>query len=293
MTLPNFLIIGDLKAGTSSLYNYLKPHPEIFMSPLKETRFFAFDNKNPDHIANGPNVWPIATWEKYLELFNEVTDEKAIGEASPNYLSSHIAAQRIKERLPNAQLIVSLRNPADKIYSAYLMNFREGREKRPFETVFREDLKAQTWSMTSNYNYPNLKRYFDLFDKEQIKVILFDDLKADSLATVQNLFNFLEVDQNFTPDTSKYYKGGIPKNKLVTLLFHVIKKQDHRLNSKLKKLLPQTIVNAIKKLKQNNLQKAPDLTPQMRKEIIETYQEDILKIQDLIERDLSSWLKYE
>ena len=95
MTLPNFLIIGAAKAGTSTLHAYLTPHPEVFMPRRKELRFFAFDGSEDNH------TFPVKTLEEYERYFADAGDAKAIGEASPNYLYSARAARQIKEKIPD------------------------------------------------------------------------------------------------------------------------------------------------------------------------------------------------
>src|SRR3954452_25059385 len=106
MTLPNFLIIGAAKAGTTSLYEYLKQHPDVYMSPLKEPGYYWSE-------APALEDAPIRTRADYERLFDGVTTEKALGEAAPRYRKSAPPAEGIAHALPPARLIVSLPNPAD------------------------------------------------------------------------------------------------------------------------------------------------------------------------------------
>src|SRR5262245_28683977 len=111
MTLPTFLIIGAGRSGTTSLYHYLRQHPEVFMSPVKEPIYFAL---GPNLVFTGPAAdWVLdqaaKTREEYEALFAGVTNEKAIGEASPRYLASPDAAGRIRETIPEARLVAILR----------------------------------------------------------------------------------------------------------------------------------------------------------------------------------------
>jgi hypothetical protein len=126
MTLPNFIIAGALKAGTTSLHEYLGQHPQIYKSPIKETRYFTYDPENPDHVSKGYRVFPVQTMGEYLAQFAGVKDEVAIGEATPNYLISPHAPVRIKEIIPNVRLIFSLRNPVQRLYSLYVMGITSG-----------------------------------------------------------------------------------------------------------------------------------------------------------------------
>ena len=122
MIMPNFLLIGAAKAGTSSLYGYLKQHPQIYMSPIKEPRFFALEGEtlNFNGPTRGINQTSINTLEAYSQLFQKVTTEKAIGEASTIYLSSPKAPERIKHYLPDVKLIAILRDPSERAFSSYM-----------------------------------------------------------------------------------------------------------------------------------------------------------------------------
>src|SRR5918997_468574 len=122
MTLPNFLIIGAMKSGTTALYYYLEQHPQIYMSPVKEPNFFC---------SGGQEGWEsksVTRIRAYQYLFKDVSDEKAIGEASHCYLYEPQAVARIQEHLPDAKLVAILRNPVDRAYSHFLHMVRNGTE---------------------------------------------------------------------------------------------------------------------------------------------------------------------
>ena len=181
MTLPNFLIIGAAKAGTTSLYEHFRAHPEIFMPRLKEPRFFSYDGRG------GKLKFPVQTVEEYAALFEGVRDEKAIGEATPHYLTSPAAAGRIHALLPRAKLVASLRNPVDRSYSIYQMNQRNQAVHAgvPFAQAMRTDPHLQ-----DSYS-AHLERFFALFPRKQLKIILLEDLEARPEATLAGLFAFL------------------------------------------------------------------------------------------------------
>ena len=132
MTMPNFLIIGAMRAGTTSLYHYLKQHPQVYMSPVKEPRFFALEGEKPDpgrptdeRLMNHS----ITDIEAYRALFQAVSKETAIGEASPLYLYSPKAPERIRHYIPDAKLIAVLRDPVERAYSHFLDIFMTGWKK--------------------------------------------------------------------------------------------------------------------------------------------------------------------
>src|SRR3954466_5152112 len=160
MTLPNFLVIGAAKGGTTSLYHYLGQHPDIYMSPMKEPNYFT----DEDHLFGKESV---RSRNEYERLFDGVKDEHAIGEATPRYLNAIDGIARIHADLPGVRLIATLRQPAERGYSAYLMRFTDSREFQSPEDV----LQPGNYQFESGLYYPKLRRYFDTFPREQIKVI--------------------------------------------------------------------------------------------------------------------------
>ena len=287
MTLPNFVIIGQMKAGTTSLHAYMRQHPQIFLPTLKEARFFSERIDDPTRPSWNTKGLP-ATLEEYEKLFEPATSEIAIGEASPEYLQSVHAAPQIKRYLPNARLIVSLRRPTDRLYSSYLMARRNGREEREFEDVFRERRVNGLDAGTSVYE--SLKRYCDLFGRSQIQAIRFDDLADQVDATLQVLFRFLGVDADFRPDTSKIYnEGGVWRSRtlgnVATAIF-----SNRPLMARLKRLAPSRVWRVAKKVHNGNIVRAPAMTAEMRHEVSAFFREDTLKVQELVGLDLSDWL---
>ncbi len=278
---PNFLVFGDIKAGSTSLYSYLKQHPDIYMpSDLKELRYFAYDKENPYHVD--ARSYRVKSFEEYLVYFDASNGEKAIGEASPNYLRSPGAAARIKDRVPNVKLIACLRNPADMLYSIYMMGYRNGSIKKPFvEKLF----SANAVWIKGHFIWPDLKRYFDLFDETQIKIILFDDLKAKTEETVKELYEFLDVDDAFEPDIAIKNKGGLPRNRYLYAFLLGGKKFFKRFANptpRLKRIWAT--------MKAASLEEAR-IDPQTRRKILEICREDIHRTEELIKRDLSIWLR--
>jgi hypothetical protein len=136
MTLPDFLMIGAQKSGTSAIYAYLSQHPQVFTSENKEPGFFAFEGlqrsfAGPDDARAGRDI--VRDLERYRRLFREVGDKARAGEASSIYLYAPQAAERIHHYIPNAKLIAVLRDPVDRAYSAYRHLVRDGRESLSFE----------------------------------------------------------------------------------------------------------------------------------------------------------------
>ena len=304
MTMPNFLIIGAAKAGTTSLYHYLGQHPEVYVSPVKEPKFFAIKDRKLEFVGPDGELLaspvsesragrnrPIFTLEEYQALFDGLTDEKAAGESSPAYLYVPRAARSIREHIPGVRLIAVLRDPAERAYSAFLHRVREGREPAAdFARALREEegRMRSGWGLGYHYRnrgfyYPQLKRYYETFERDQIQVYLHEDLRDDPVGTAQSAYRFLGVDDAFVPDTStRYNTAGVPRNRLAGTLVTKFNKMAPALRR-----LPSGVLTRVKG---RIFTKPPPLDPRVREELSGAYREDISKLQGLIGRDLSGWL---
>lgn len=295
MVMPNFLIIGAQKAGTTSLYHYLNQHPQIYMSSIKEPHFFTLEGE--DYDFNGPNgklqLNPefITTLDAYQRLFEGVTHETAIGEASPSYLYSSKAPERIQHHIPDVKLIVILRNPIDRAYSSFLHCIRGGYEPlRDFEQALQQEEERirNNWGRRWHYKAHGfygvqLKRYFERFDRNQIQVYLYEDLCNNSTGLVQDIFKFLQLDETVTPNIStKHNVSEMKGNKF----FYTLQQGLSPFKNIIKPLIPEQLRGSFRK---QALIKPP-FPPKLRQELIELYREDILHLQNLINRDLSQWL---
>ncbi len=303
MIMPNFLIIGAAKSGTTALYAYSKQHPEIYVSPLKEPRFFAFEGEKVDFCGPGSDVFnqeTITNLEAYRALFNRVSDEKAIGEASPAYLCVPKAAECIYHYIPDVKLIVILRQPAERAYSSFLHTVRAGVEvNTDFTHALQEEEKRilNNWGFiwrhkTLGFYYPQLKPYFDRFNRNQIKVYLYEDLCRKPVELMQDLFQFLGVDDKFIPDIShKFNATGIPQNRFLYDLLFTKKSPIKPIKNFFRALFPDKLRKPLAKELRGKLLVKPTISPEIKKQLTQEYREDILKVQDLIQRDLSKWLE--
>lgn len=295
MRMPNFLIIGAAKAGTTSLHYYVSQHPQVYMSPLKEPRFFALEGEtlrfqNPDKSINQSSITNL---DDYCNLFRDVKDELAIGEASPLYLYSSKAVERIHHYIPNVKLIAILRNPVERAYSCYKhlialepLSFSDALADE--ENRIRENW-AHLWHyQNGGYYYKQLTRYFKKFSKEQISIHLFDDLKSNPNTVIEKVFTFLEIEKTFTPDYS--YKN-VSKNPKVKVLQNIVSgKSTTRFLAK--KVFPQSFrSNVAAKIRNWNSKEFPPMNEEVRSHLLTNYKEDILNLQDLLNRDLSHWMK--
>ena len=297
MTMPNFLIIGAAKSGTTSLYHYLGQHPEIYMSPIKEPHFFALEGQKADFGGPDDGIVrnAIIRIEDYRALFQEVSNERAIGEASTSYLYDSKAPRRIRHHVPDVKLVAILRNPVDRAYSNFLYMTRRQLEPLPdFEQALREEEARirNHWSPGWHYKqrgfyFGQLQRYFSLFEPRQIGVWLYEDLNVNPTGLVQSISQFLGIENSSTPDVStKHNISGLPTIQMLDRLL----RNSKPIKALVKPLLPVTLRSRISKYLRSLYVVKPLLPFEIRRQLINEYREDILKLQDLIQRDLSAWI---
>ena len=219
--LPNFLIIGFPKCGTTSLYEYLIQHPDIFPPIGKEIDYF-------DRLYNKKNNWykvrfPTTFQKKYNEKF--LKRNFLTGEATPRYIMHPHALQRIKKTVPNAKFIVLLRNPIERAFSHYNMNVKNGYDSLSFENAVKneqERIKGRYEKMAKNPDYyswdydlfayldqgiyvEKLKRWMKVFPKEQFLIIQSEEFLENSSKIYYKVLNFLNLDK-WEPDSFTLYK---------------------------------------------------------------------------------------
>lgn len=278
MTLPNFIIIGAPKAGSHSLYDYLRKHPQIFMPKIKEPRYFSYRGHSQDRLK-----YPIFTLEEYEALYSNVKDETAIGEASAIYFWTKETPERIHELLPEVKLIVSLREPVQRVFSIYHMNMRSrgANEGKSFIEALHSD------PMLQRKYHECLAPYFKLFPRENIKVLIFEDMVKDTPGTLREIYRFLGVDEDFLPDLKVSNPGGVPRSKALHRFL-----SNPRLRSYARAIFPETLIEGLKEVRNKNLVKEKmALTPEERELGYRFFEDDIRRTQELVGMDLSRWLK--
>lgn len=299
---PNFLVIGAAKSGTTALWHSLNQHPEIFMSPRKHTRFFSYETENPSFRGPGPKhpsvPYAIADLDDYHAMFDGATEETALGEASHSYLYKPGAPRRIREYAPGMKLIAILRNPAERAFSHYRQMIRDERE--PLDDFVRalEEEEARirdNWWPDFHYvqigrYHDQLKRYFDLFEREQIGIYLYEDFMSAPQGVLSDIFRLLEVDDSFVPVNVRYNASGIPKSKAMHNLLQKMRAVRPLAEQVLSDRQARRLLQVGSTLHNRNLNRTR-LSPAVRQHVIDEYfREDTLKLQHLIRRDLSSWL---
>ncbi|MDR4507102.1 MAG: sulfotransferase [Candidatus Brocadiaceae bacterium] len=298
--LPNFLIVGAAKSGTTSLYHYLEQHPEVYMSPLKEPRFIT--SQFVTFPFNGINAWRpeqgiTKTFDEYKRLFNNVKNEKAIGEASIDNLYLYDGAIKyIKKYLGDVKIIIILRNPIERAFSQYVMFIRNLREDLAFEDALKAEEERINNNWVFGYHYKNVSLYSNqvseyLKNFTNVKIYLYEDLKQNTLGLIKDMYAFLGVDSSFIPNIShKYNISGVPKNKI----FHNFITKPHKFKTAIKNIMvffmpKRKVYKLIEKVRVKNLQKI-EMKPETKEYLKEFFREDVIKLQALINRDLSPWL---
>lgn len=296
--MPNFLIIGAAKSGTTALHNYLKQHPEIFMSTRKELRFFPFEDQMPSFRGPGDDrdmEHVVRSIEDYRAHFAESAGYPARGESSPLYLYYSRSAERIRHYIPDAKLIVILRHPADRAYSQYLMRVSDGREPLSFGDALDAEERRISDGWSHHWHYrrrgfyaAQLKPYFNLFKREQLRIYLYEDYVADLVGLMQDIFRFLNVDDSFVPDVSvRHNVSKIPRSRALQTFLT----EPRPVKNLFKPLLPARWSRRVgDRLRRHNLTKPP-LPEGLRRQLTEGYREDINELQEMLQRDLSRWLK--
>jgi len=301
-SLPNFLVIGAMKAGTTSVYRYLEQHPDVFVTANKEPGFFAYEGERLQWRGPHDQEWRAGLrptrWEQYLEHFSDAGGRVAVGEASALYLCDPVAPERIRHYLPEVRLIAILRHPVVRAYSAYLMKRRRHEKVSFLEALAAEPQRiADGWGY--GWHYAALGRYVEpstrsrkLFPREQLLVVLHDDLERDAKELMGRLYSYVGVDETFDPDVStRYQAAGLTRWRGLDrwMASHATIRKRH------KRYFPgdsaRRIYPAADRLNPRlNRRPAPRLSPETRSEVARSFHGEILRLQDLLDRDLSHWL---
>lgn len=307
---PDFFVIGAPKAGTTSLYHWLREHPSIGMSPIKEPCFFAPEviDYTPESRtaweadAPGLREWldgPLTTsrehgivldWDDYRSLFRHAGNALAVGEVSGNYLQSWQAPVGIRERIPDARIILMLRDPADRMFSHFTSAMAAGAVRGTFGDWIEEQRLAESrrdppfGPIRTGMYATHLRRWRRAFPDAQIRVLFHEDFRADPDRTMRDLFEFLGV-AHYPVDTTRLHNvTRVPR-------WPLLRGAVSRLRPVAAALLPDGVLFRAK-----DWYRTPprfQATAAERIRLIDIYRDDILDLQTLTGRDLSAWLDVE
>ena len=297
---PNFFIVGAPKCGTTALYRYLQPHPNIFMPEIKEPHFFARD------LGDYPRI---KTMEDYLGLFAGATAEHLRrGEASVYYLRSSVAIPAIREFNPEARIIAMFRNPVDMVYSLHSQLLYVSEENvSDFETAWRlQDRRGRGLDVPPHIRSPLLVQYAQVgqfgtqarrllstFPREQVKIILFDDFAASPQQVYDDVIAFLGLPHDRRTDFPRINEN---KGARVAWLRRLYRKPPPVLREAVRSLKRavggEGISTAKKKLVALNTvreRRAP-LPPRLREELVAAFRDEVSLLAEITGRDLSHWV---
>lgn len=299
---PDFFIVGAPKSGTTAMNEYLSAHPDIYIPPQKEMHFFGADLRFSGTFYR-------RDLPAYLDTFAAWNGQKRAGEASVWYLYSTQAAAEIKAFNPEASIIIMLREPVEMIYSLYYQFLWDGNEHLPsFEQALaaEDDRRAgknitRTTYLTQGLLYREtahyagqVARYFEVFGRERVHVILYDDFAADVRACYQRTLAFLGVDPErietdfAVVNANKYADSVAVRNILRDPIVR-------RAARAVRPFLPRAVYNALQdaqtRFRRSNtrFEKRPPLNPDLRAALQREFAPEVERLGDLLGRDLSVW----
>jgi hypothetical protein len=300
---PNFFLVGAPKSGTTAMVNYLSCHPDIFMG-IKEMHHFGRDLRfRPPFYRR--------SFKEYLAEFQHCNGQRRIGEGSVWYLLSSRAASEIRAFNPRAKIIIMLREPVEMLYSLYyqlrylgeehLRSFEQALAAEPQRRLGRNIRRQACFGQSLLYRQTvrycsQVQRYFEAFGREQVQVIIYDDLATDPLSVHRNTLEFLDVDPTFRPAEFKVVNGN--KSVRFPALRAVVK--DPLLHSSfapLRPWLPRRLLGRLRVLDRclwsinTRFERRPPLDPGLRCQLKDEFAPEVERLSELLNRDLSFWRK--
>jgi len=290
---PNFLLIGAPKAGTTSISRYLAEHPEIFISEEKEPFYFIAKTVNSisenDPMLKGILEKAHLSKSEYYGLFENVNDEKRIGECTVHYLFHYDEViPRVKEELGDIPLVLVLRNPAERAFSNY--KYQSKTQIISFEEALLLEEERKTLGFNSFWYYKEVGKYYKpvrayLENFSKVYVCFFEDLKDNPESFMKEIFKFLEVDDKFSPNFQvRHNPTLVPKNRVLQALYFF--KNKHQISFMLPKRVKEVLEPIV--LKKNKSK----MNSKTNKELKLFFKEDVKKLENLLKKDLRKWYEF-
>lgn len=292
--LPGFFIVGAPKCGTSAMHDFLRQHPDIFMPPHKEIHYFGLDLVAPYR----PDL------DEYLQYFEGWQEETIAGETSVYYLVSASAADEIHQFNPEARIIIMLRNPVDAIYSLYhQVRFNLNEPLASFEEALAAEpdrargvglpggmVKAHQLLYRRTVKYAEqVERYFRVFGRKRVHVIVYDDFRDDLSATYRRAVEFLGVNASFQPEPAVVNPSKVYRSRMIQA---ALNRPPRWLIASARRLVPATVLRSLstRVARLNARTTAPAPMPaEMRAQLVAEFSPEIDRLSRLLNRDLSSW----
>ena len=304
-SLPNFFLIGVPKAGTTSLHGALGRHPDIGMSAVKEPKYFLTDQRPVKYTGPGDDYCApvICDPDEYAALFAPLSDRPIRGESTPFYLWDPVALERIRTRVPDAKLVVVLRRPDERAYSNWSHMCAIGREPLlDFVAAWREeDRRLQAgwepfWAYRSLGCYGSqLQRLLEIFPREQLHVVRYDDYSRDPGAAIDGICGFLGVGPFPADEPASVQRDNVhefaPPSRRHRAMYAVL-----RSRHVVRPFLPATLQRAGRRviegqLKRNPGGSRPTVPVDALEEVRDYYRHDIELTAKLLALELDDWLQ--
>jgi len=292
---PDFLVIGAAKSGTSSLDRYLAQHPDIFMPRKKEAHYFSTPDF-PERFAgpgdDGMTTETIRDESAYRALFADAKPGQRVGESSAFYLYYPGTANRIHSYNPDMKLLVVLRQPVSRAWSAYMHLVRDARETLPFAQSLELEPERKQRGFEPMWLYrelglysEQLERYFDVFPRNQVKVILFDEFTRDTPGVMADVFAFLDV-RDVPVDTGIHYnESGVPSSRAA---YNFVSKP-HPLKELVKPFIPTQVRERLGNQLKSKMLKKVDMDAETRAELQAYFAPEVSRLRTLLGRELPGW----
>lgn len=282
MSLPAFVLVGVPRAATTSLYHYLAQHPGLNVSRLKEVNFLSYPG---DQAARTDTPWlrfPVKTLDDYECLFAD--DEQRVGvDFSASCFRSPVAIERIRCFVPDAGLLVVLRDPVARAYSAYLSQLRKGYESRPPEVA----LVPGSRPVDNGFYSQPLARFLDAFGRDRVGIWLFDDIVGRPSQTMADVFAHLGVDPSFELDLKTVYnRASVSRESWFSRAL-----PGYRARDAVGRRLPAQVRPVLQKVWRTLQAPAPTLPDPVAARLRALYAPDVRRVQDLVGRELTAWLE--
>jgi len=277
---PNFFIIGAPRSGTTLLHNYLKQIPGIFMSSVKEPSYFAISINPKQKLTK-----PIHDKKKYLKLFEKAKYDDAVGESTPSYLWDPQAAKLIHQVVPDAKIIMILRNPVERAYSHYLQGIGFGYETLPLQEAMKKSLNSpndySNRITAAGFYSEQVKRYLNIFKKEQLKIFIFEEFIQDLEKSLGEILDFLGVHSEI-PSSLKMVQNPVDISPGRFSKFLI---RNKALRTIVRELVPYERSLEIRKIFSKKTEKPP-LSDDDKKFLEDIYRQDVKKLQQILSRNL-------
>lgn len=280
---PSFFLVGGKKCGTSAVFRQLEAHPDIGFA-RKELHYFSY-GFDPGRRED-PRV--ISDEAEYRALYAPLAGTPVLADASPSYLVIPEAAARLREAVPHARIAMILRHPVDRLLSDYHHEQAAGREPRDLATALAQEAESgkQRYRWRSSYAR-HLERFLALFPPDQVRVYVYDDLRADERGLMRSMYSFVGVEEDFVAPPSQHsQRSGVVRSQT----FNRVIRSSGGARRLARSVLPKRLYRGLGYRLYNANVKAPEpVDPAWRARLCEEFEPDVQAVEDVLHRELDTW----